>query len=186
MKYDFQSEKLTSRVVAIGGGTGLSTMLRGLKKYFENITAVVTVADDGGGSGMLRRDLGVAPPGDVRNCILAMAEAEPVLKMCIRDREDLDGLSWRAGTAGCTPVFLRGTFEVDKKADTFLRLDGFSKGQCYINGFLLGRYWNTAGPQKTLYLPSPLLKEGENELVVLELDSFDRPCVTLTDEPDLG
>lgn len=100
--------------------------------------------------------------------------------------EDLDGLSWRAGTAGCTPVFLRGTFEVDKKADTFLRLDGFSKGQCYINGFLLGRYWNTAGPQKTLYLPAPLLKEGENELVVLELDSFDRPCVTLTDEPDLG
>ncbi len=80
MKYDFQNEKLVSRVVAIGGGTGLSTMLRGLKNYFENITAIVTVADDGGGSGMLRRDLGVAPPGDVRNCILAMAEAEPVLK----------------------------------------------------------------------------------------------------------
>ena len=54
-------------IVSIGGGTGLSTMLRGLKKYTHNITAVVTVADDGGGSGMLRTDLNMPPPGDIRN-----------------------------------------------------------------------------------------------------------------------
>ena len=54
------------KITAIGGGTGLSTMLRGLKKYTKNLTAVVTVADDGGGSGMLRRDIGMPPPGDIR------------------------------------------------------------------------------------------------------------------------
>ncbi len=66
-------------IVAIGGGTGLSTMLRGLKNYTEKITAIVTVADDGGGSGVLRQDLGMPPPGDIRNCLLALANTEPVM-----------------------------------------------------------------------------------------------------------
>jgi uncharacterized cofD-like protein len=65
--------------VAIGGGTGLSTLLRGLKEHTANLTAVVTVADDGGSSGRLRRELGVLPPGDVRNCIAALADAEPLM-----------------------------------------------------------------------------------------------------------
>lgn len=56
----------------------------------------------------------------------------------------------------------------------------------YINGFHLGRYWNTAGPQKTLYLPAPLIKDGENELVVLELEGYQQPKVLLTDCADLG
>lgn len=64
------------RIVAIGGGTGLSTLLRGLKAYTSNLTAVVTVADDGGSSGRLRRALGVLPPGDFRNCIAALADDE--------------------------------------------------------------------------------------------------------------
>jgi uncharacterized cofD-like protein len=67
------------KIVAIGGGTGLSTLLRGLKEYTVNLTAVVTVADDGGSSGVLRRELGVLPPGDVRNCIAALADAEPLV-----------------------------------------------------------------------------------------------------------
>ncbi|MEE9276952.1 MAG: gluconeogenesis factor YvcK family protein [Dehalococcoidia bacterium] len=67
------------RIVAMGGGTGLSVLLRGLKEYTDNLTAVVTVADDGGSSGRLRRDLGVIPPGDVRNCIAALADAEPLM-----------------------------------------------------------------------------------------------------------
>ena len=67
------------KVVALGGGTGLSTMLRGLKEYTKNITAIVTVADDGGGSGVLRQDLGMPPPGDIRNCLLALANTEPVM-----------------------------------------------------------------------------------------------------------
>ena len=67
------------KVVAVGGGTGLATLLRGLKQMTSNITAVVTVTDDGGSSGRLREQLDVLPPGDVRNCLLALAEDEPRL-----------------------------------------------------------------------------------------------------------
>ncbi len=68
------------RVVAIGGGTGLSTMLRGLKSRVHDLTAIVTVADDGGGSGALREDLGMLPPGDIRHCMEALANAEPLMQ----------------------------------------------------------------------------------------------------------
>lgn len=74
------------KVVAIGGGTGLSTMLRGIKHYTSNITAIVTVADDGGGSGILREELGILPPGDIRNCILALANTEPVMEELLQYR----------------------------------------------------------------------------------------------------
>ncbi|MEX0587905.1 MAG: gluconeogenesis factor YvcK family protein, partial [Cyanobium sp.] len=66
-------------IVAIGGGTGLSTLLSGIKRYSSNLTAIVTVADDGGSSGVLRRELGVQPPGDIRNCLAALAREEPLL-----------------------------------------------------------------------------------------------------------
>ena len=74
------------KIVAIGGGTGLSTMLRGLKNHTKNLTAIVTVADDGGGSGMLRQDLGMPPPGDIRHCMEALANAEPVMQQLLTDR----------------------------------------------------------------------------------------------------
>ncbi|HHY90689.1 MAG TPA: YvcK family protein [Clostridiales bacterium] len=74
------------KVVAVGGGTGLSVLLRGLKKYTSNITAIVTVADDGGGSGVLREDLGMLPPGDIRNCILALADTEPIMEQLLQYR----------------------------------------------------------------------------------------------------
>ncbi|MGL5939124.1 MAG: gluconeogenesis factor YvcK family protein [Waterburya sp.] len=67
------------KIVVVGGGTGLSTLLRGLKDYSSNITAIVTVADDGGSSGRLRREIGVLPPGDIRNCIAALADEEELL-----------------------------------------------------------------------------------------------------------
>jgi uncharacterized cofD-like protein len=74
------------KVVAIGGGTGLSTLLRGLKQVTSNITAVVTVADDGGSSGKLRDELGIAPVGDIRNCIAALADAEPAMTRLLQYR----------------------------------------------------------------------------------------------------
>lgn len=74
------------KIVVIGGGTGLSTMLRGLKYYTSNITAIVTVGDDGGGSGDLRDDLGMLPPGDIRNCILALADTEPIMEDLLQYR----------------------------------------------------------------------------------------------------
>jgi uncharacterized cofD-like protein len=67
------------KVVAIGGGTGLPNLLSGLKNFSSNLTAIVTVADDGGSSGRLRADLGVPPPGDLRNCLVALAETEPLM-----------------------------------------------------------------------------------------------------------
>jgi len=74
------------RLVAIGGGTGLSTLLRELKNYTSNLTAVVTVADDGGSSGRLRHELGMLPPGDIRSCILAMADTEPLMEKLFEHR----------------------------------------------------------------------------------------------------
>lgn len=67
------------RIVVIGGGTGLSTLLRGIKEFTSNVTAIVTVADDGGSSGRLRKEMGVLPPGDIRNCLVALADSEPLM-----------------------------------------------------------------------------------------------------------
>jgi uncharacterized cofD-like protein len=74
------------RVVAIGGGTGLSALLRGLKEHTSNLTAVVTVADDGGSSGVLRAELGIPAVGDIRNCVVALADAEPVMGRLLQYR----------------------------------------------------------------------------------------------------
>ena len=74
------------KIVAIGGGTGLSTLLRGLKKYTTNLTAVVTMSDDGGSSGRLQKELGVLPPGDVRNCLVALADDEAMVTDLFRYR----------------------------------------------------------------------------------------------------
>ena len=81
------------KIVVVGGGTGLSTLLRGLKEYSSNITAIVTVADDGGSSGRLRREIGVLPPGDIRNCLTALADEEELLTELFQYRfEAGDGL----------------------------------------------------------------------------------------------
>jgi uncharacterized cofD-like protein len=74
------------KIVAIGGGTGLSTLLRGLKRKTTNLTAVVTVSDDGGSSGRLQKELGVLPPGDVRNCLVALADDEAMVTDLFRYR----------------------------------------------------------------------------------------------------
>src|SRR5882672_8734675 len=87
------------RVVAIGGGTGLSTLLRGLKRHtagpgettldgphIADLTAVVTVSDDGGSSGRLRRELNILPPGDIRNCLVAVSEDENIISRLFRHR----------------------------------------------------------------------------------------------------
>jgi hypothetical protein len=82
----FTYKKDDPNVVVIGGGTGQSVFLRGLKHETKNITAIVTVADDGGGSGVLREDLGMIPPGDIRNCLLALANMEPAMSEVMRYR----------------------------------------------------------------------------------------------------
>ncbi len=83
-------------IVALGGGTGLATLLRGLKHYSSNLTAVVTVFDDGGSSGRLRRELGILPPGDIRDCLVALAEAEPLMTQLFEYRFRGGGLDGHA------------------------------------------------------------------------------------------
>ncbi|NOU74958.1 beta-galactosidase [Paenibacillus sp. LMG 31458] len=87
-------------------------------------------------------------------------------------------------TSPITPTFYRGVFLIDEAGDTFLKLDGWIKGVAFINGFNLGRYWDI-GPQKTLYIPAPLLREGENELVLFELQGMKNPVVLLQDYAEL-
>ncbi|HUY55446.1 MAG TPA: gluconeogenesis factor YvcK family protein [Candidatus Nanopelagicaceae bacterium] len=77
--YDFRRRRKGPRIVAVGGGTGLSTLLRGIKSYSGNVTALVTVADDGGSSGRLRQEYQVLPPGDFRQCLTALADVEPLM-----------------------------------------------------------------------------------------------------------
>jgi uncharacterized cofD-like protein len=84
--YNYRFLQRGPRVVALGGGTGLSTMLRGLKKYTGNLTAIVTVADDGGSSGKLRAEYRILPPGDFRQCITALADVEPLMTTLFQHR----------------------------------------------------------------------------------------------------
>lgn len=103
---------------------------------------------------------------------------------------DLSGLEYGSAegvTSSDKPVFLRGYLDIEgQPKDTFIRLDGFTKGFVTVNGFNLGRYFNTAGPQKTLYVPAPMLRSGKNEIVVFESDKTDRLTVEFFSEPDLG
>lgn len=95
--YQQRSLKRGLNIVAIGGGTGLSTLLRGLKEYTNNIVAIVTVSDDGGSSGRLRKELGVLPPGDIRNCLVALADSEllgELLQYRFEEGKELEGHSF--------------------------------------------------------------------------------------------
>ena len=103
--------------------------------------------------------------------------------------EDLSGLCWQdvSQAQPNMPGFYKGTLTIQgAPCDTFVELPNFEKGICIVNGFNLGRYFNAAGPQKTLYLPAPVLREGENEIIVFETDGCMEPVITFRDTPDLG
>ena len=101
--------------------------------------------------------------------------------------DDLSGLAFEAAgdTPPTGPAFHRGEFTVDEPADTFLDPTGWTKGNAWVNGFALGRYWSR-GPQRRLYVPGPALRPGRNEIVLLELHATAQPVVDLRDAPDLG
>jgi beta-galactosidase len=99
---------------------------------------------------------------------------------------DLDALDFAPTAAPPVgPAFHRGLVDVETPADTYLDLTGWTKGNAWVNGFHLGRYWSR-GPQRTLYVPRPVLRPGANEITVLELHAAARPVVALVDTPDLG
>ncbi len=91
--YDFRRLRKGPRIVAIGGGTGLSTLLRGIKRHSGNVTALVAVADDGGSSGRLRQEYQVVPPGDFRQCLTALADVEPLMTDLFQYRFEEGSLS---------------------------------------------------------------------------------------------
>ena len=99
--------------------------------------------------------------------------------------DDLSGLTWSVGGNG--PRFLRGQLEISEvPKDTFLRLDEFTKGFVVVNGFNIGRFYTPAGPQKTLYVPAPLLRQGVNEIIVFESDGLREPVIEFVDTPEWG
>ncbi|MFW5885473.1 MAG: uridine diphosphate-N-acetylglucosamine-binding protein YvcK [Halanaerobium sp.] len=89
--YEKRRSNRGPEIVAFGGGTGLSNLLRGLKRNSDNLTAVVTVADDGGSSGRLRDEMGILPPGDIRNCLVALADREPLMEKLFQHRFESEG-----------------------------------------------------------------------------------------------
>jgi beta-galactosidase len=101
--------------------------------------------------------------------------------------DDLSGLTFRAlgEKLPKTPAFFRAKFTVEEANDTFLRLDGFGKGFAVVNGFNLGRYYTAAGPQKTLFVPACVLKQGENELIVFDADGAKNAVAKFVDIPEL-
>ncbi len=99
---------------------------------------------------------------------------------------NLEKVDYTANSPEEKSVFYKGTFEIENAADTFLKTEGFTKGFVTLNGFNLGRYWEI-GPQKTLYVPASLLKEGTNEIVIFESDGIKgEPVIEFTDKPELG
>ncbi|MEF3304626.1 glycoside hydrolase family 35 protein [Paenibacillus sp. GYB003] len=99
--------------------------------------------------------------------------------------DDLSALVYGEPGSAETPGFYKATLRIDEPADTFVYLDGWTKGVIWVNGFNLGRYWNK-GPQKSLYVPAPLLRQGDNDIVVLELHGTESPEIEFKAEPDLG
>lgn len=134
------------QVVAIGGGTGLSILLRGLKHRTTNLTAVVTVADDGGSSGRLRRSLGIPPPGDLRNCLAALAEDEALLTQLFQYRfAEGDGIHGHAfgnlfvtALAGVTGNFERGLLEAGQVLNICGRVFPSTLSNVTLEGELVG------------------------------------------------
>ncbi|BCJ99843.1 glycoside hydrolase family 35 protein [Anaerocolumna chitinilytica] len=99
--------------------------------------------------------------------------------------DNIGKLDFKKGWKSKEPAFYRFEFLITEKCDTFIDMEGWGKGCVFINGFNLGRFWEI-GPQKRLYLPGPLLKEGMNEIIVFETEGKVRDSIILLDEPDLG
>ena len=109
-----------------------------------------------------------------------------ITPMDMRHTENLAYESIRTEELSLLPTFYKGSFFADKLCDTFLRVDGFSKGFVLVNGHNIGRYYTSAGPQKTLFVPACYLQKGKNEVVVFDSDGANRLDAEFVDCPDLG
>lgn len=151
------------KVVAFGGGTGLSVILRGLKKYTNRLTAVVTVGDDGGSSGILREDLGILPPGDIRNCILALADDENVMQALFNYRFAGGGLEghnfgnlFLAAMDGISSDF----YDAVKRTSDVLQITGRVLPVTLDNMILVGQLKNGRVVEGESHIPKAALREN--------------------------
>jgi len=175
------------RIVALGGGTGLHTLLRGLKEHTSNITAVVTVADDGGSSGKLRAEFGIAPMGDIRNCIAALADAEPLMTRLLQYRfpEDSTGEPGLA-PPGLAPPGLGGHSFGNLFIAAMSAIEGdFEEGVRQSNRVLAVRGQVVPASSMALTLGARLAGGGElvGQSVIARATGIDRVFVTPADAP---
>ena len=175
------------RIVALGGGTGLHTLLRGLKEHTSNITAVVTVADDGGSSGKLRAEFGIAPMGDIRNCIAALADAEPLMTRLLQYRfpEDSTGEPGLA-PPGLAPPGLGGHSFGNLFIAAMSAIEGdFEEGVRQSNRVLAVRGQVVPASSMALTLGARLAGGGElvGQSVIARATGIDRVFVTPDDAP---
>jgi len=163
--YHYRQLEKGPKVVAIGGGTGLSTILHGLKEQTSNITAIVTVADDGGSSGRLREQFGILPPGDIRNCLVALADAEPLMRELFQFRfgseSELSGHSF--GNLFITAMCkVTGDFEkAIKESSKVLAIRGSVIPSTFDKVKLVAEYYNgqkTVGETKIVNQNAPIKK----------------------------
>ena len=124
-------------------------------------------------------------PGDVSGAVCLNCQTLFNWEYDLLPMNDISMLSFApAADIPAGPVFCRGTFDLSETADTFIKRPG-SKGLVWINGFNLGRYWQR-GPTETLYVPAPVLRQGENEIIVFEQEKLLSGTVCFSDVPDLG
>ena len=163
--YHYRQLEKGPKVVVIGGGTGLSTILHGLKEHTSNITAIVTVADDGGSSGRLREQFDILPPGDIRNCLVALADAEPLMRDLFQFRfgneSELKGHSF--GNLFITAMCkVTGDFEkAIKESSKVLAIKGMVIPSTFEKVRLVAEYQNgqkTVGETKIAKQKTPIKK----------------------------
>ena len=170
------------RVVAIGGGTGLSALLRGLKEHTSNLTAVVTVADDGGSSGVLRKELGIPPVGDIRNCIAALADAEPLMNELLQYRFPTnDGLI--GATAESPGLAGHAVGNLLLAAMTAIEGGDFEEGVRRLNRILAvrGHVVPVSGVPLTLHATTASGDTVDGQSRIMRTDGIDRVWVTPDD-----
>ncbi|MBI3947320.1 MAG: YvcK family protein [Armatimonadetes bacterium] len=160
-------------VAALGGGTGLATLLQGMKEAVDDITAIVAVSDDGGSSGRLRTDLGCIPPGDIRNCLVALAHAEPLMKQLFQYRfhapgKGLDGHAFGnlilAALADITGSFETAVRETGRVLAIRGRVLPLSLARIDLRALMADATWVTGESAITAY-PEPIRR--------VELDPLD-------------
>jgi len=190
-----------------GGGTRLllPRLFVGARDALEDVAELVPPGDRGELAGLLGIDRVIPHPLDDRHgdpgighgldhpvgqfgALLGVALGQQLLfgwEIFPLPLDDLGGLRFATAARAEGPSFFRGAFELAEPRDTFLALPGWTKGVAWINGFNLGRYWSR-GPQRSLYVPGPVLREGTNELVVFELHGARNAEAELRPTPDLG